>query len=125
MKKRTEGDRPSPFSVRLTPCERAQIEQAAGDMPLGVYVRSVLLGERGQRRRNAKKAPVQDQRALAEVLARLGQSRLSSNVNQLAKAANSGSLPVNPDTEVAIKTACAELKTMRRLLMSALGLRTE
>ncbi len=31
-------------------------------------------------------------------MGKLGESRLASNINQLAKAANSGSLPVTPDT---------------------------
>jgi hypothetical protein len=59
------------------------------------------------------------------VLAMLGQSRLSSNVNQLAKSANSGSLPVTPETEAALLAAAAEIQDMRRLLIKALNLELE
>ena len=65
---------------------------------------------------------VKDYKALAEVLAKLGASRLSSNLNQLAKAANSGSLPVTPETENALQAACRDIRAVKRLLMTALGI---
>ena len=55
----------------------------------------------------------------------LGKSRLSSNLNQLARAVNSGSLPVSPETEKAILEACAEIKTMSNNLTKALGVEPE
>ena len=60
--------------------------------------------------------------ALAQLLAMLGQSRLANNVNQLAKAANTGSLPVTPETEEALLTAVQEVTRMRQLLIEALDL---
>ena len=50
----------------------------------------------------------------------LGQSRLANNMNQLAKAANSGSLPVTPETEEALLNAVREVAYMRTLLIQAL-----
>jgi hypothetical protein len=41
-------------------------------------------------------------------------------VNQLARAANTGSLPVTPDTEEALLTAVREVSNMRELLIQAL-----
>jgi hypothetical protein len=52
----------------------------------------------------------------------LGQSRLSSNLNQLAKAVNTGALPVTPETESEIVAACASVTAMRYDLLNALGL---
>ena len=68
-------------------------------------------------------APVQDHKALARVLAALGQSRLSSNLNQLARAVNTGTLPVHPEIEDELREACAEIAKMRAELVSALGLK--
>ena len=51
----------------------------------------------------------------------LGGSRLSSNLNQLAKAVNTGSLPVTPETEDDLKQACREVAEMRAELLRALG----
>lgn len=84
--------RPPPFSLRLTFEERAKIEHDAAGMSLGGYIRSRLLDPNWIAPRRRGKFPVKDHRALAQLLAMLGQSRLANNVNQLAKAANSGSL---------------------------------
>ncbi|MEO6215103.1 MAG: hypothetical protein ABIO86_03660 [Sphingomonas sp.] len=75
--------------------------------------------------RRRSKAPVKDHQALAQVLGLLGQSRLSSNLNQLARSANTGSLPVTPDTEAALMSAVADVQELRRLLLEALNLEAE
>lgn len=114
--------RSPPFSLRLTFEERAKLEQDAAGMSLGGYIRSRLLDPNRTPPRRRGKFPVKDHRALAQLLAMLGQSRLANNVNQLAKAANSGSLPVTPETEEALLTAAREVAQMRELLIKALGM---
>ena len=89
--------KPRPFSLRLTAEERAQLEAEAGPSPLGAYIRAKLLNGTAAPRR-AHRRPVKDDQALAQVLSRLGDSRLSSNLNQLARSANTGSLPVTAET---------------------------
>lgn len=110
------------FSLRLTPEERAQLEKDAAGMSLGAYIRSRLFGENLPTRRTRNKHPVKDHQELAKVLGELGSSRLANNLNQLAKAANSGSLEVSPDTEKSLLNACGEIRWMRHVLLSALGL---
>ncbi|BBK40433.1 hypothetical protein STVA_04530 [Allostella vacuolata] len=112
-----------PFSIRLTEDERRHLEAAAGSVPIGAYVRQRLLGESQQRRPTRSRVVVRDQVAIAGLLAELGQSRLTSNLNQLAKAANIGALPVTPDAEKELLDACANVRQMRDALMRALGLR--
>jgi hypothetical protein len=51
----------------------------------------------------------------------LGASRLSSNLNQLAKAVNTGSLPVSPEVEAELMEACQEVQELRADLLRALG----
>ncbi len=111
-----------PFSLRLSFEERAQLEQEATGMPLGRYIRDKVLDGKAKPRRTRGKFPVKDHEALGRVLGALGASRLSSNVNQLARAVNTGSLPVKPETEDAIKQACREIAQIRRDLLAALGL---
>lgn len=72
--------------------------------------------------RRRDKFPVKNQKALASVLAMLGQSRLANNLNQLTRSANTGSLAMTPDTEAALKVACRDIATIRHMLMVALGL---
>jgi hypothetical protein len=55
------------------------------------------------------------------VLGALGRSRLSSNLNQLAKAVNTGSLPVTPETEADLRQACRDVAEIRADLLRALG----
>ena len=113
---------PPPFSLRLTFEERAALDQAADGMPLGAFIRSRLLGEKLEPRRTRGKHPVKDHEALGRVLGELGKSRLANNLNQLARAANSGSLPVTPETEAALREACSNVGFIRACLMKALGL---
>jgi len=111
---------PSPFSLRLTFEERAQLEQDAAGMALGAYVRERLFGDNVAPRKTRGKFPVKDHEALGRVLAALGASRVSNNLNQLAKAVNTGSLPATPETELDLVEACAAIQDMRRDLLSAL-----
>lgn len=113
---------PRPFSLRLSAEQRRALEARAGTLPLGEYIRGRLFSDdlrSKQVRRHPR--PVKDHKALAEVLARVGASRLASNLNQLAKAANTGALSVTPETEAALRQACADIAAMRAALMRALG----
>lgn len=116
-----QNKRPAPFSLRLSFEERAQLEEAAAGMPLGTFIREKLLGGDLTPRRTRGRNPVKDHAALAKVLGALGQSRLSSNLNQLAKAAHVGALPVTPEIEEQLTQACAEIRGLRSELMKALG----
>lgn len=109
-----------PFSLRLTAEERKRLDEMAGNQPLGSYIRDRLLGEQTEKRRKIKK-PKPDTAMLAMVLSELGQSRLASNINQLAKAANMGTLDITPEIEREIEQACREIQAMRALLITALG----
>ena len=116
-----KSDRPKPpFSLRLTFEERSRLENEAQGMPLGAYIRQRLL-EGAPRPKRLRPSPVEDRDALRQVLGLLGQSRLANNVNQLAKAANLGTLPVDPETEEALYHASCDIEKMRKMLMRALG----
>lgn len=117
--------RPSPFSLRLTFEQRARLEREAGNIPLGAYILERLFNGDSPPPRRRGKNPVKDHHALAQLLGKLGQSRLSANLNQLAKSANTGSLPVTPDTEAALNEAAADVRDMRRMLIEALNLEVE
>ncbi|MFC5583805.1 hypothetical protein ACFPOD_01675 [Nitratireductor kimnyeongensis] len=112
---------PPPFSLRLTHAEKARLLAEAGRKPLGAYIRERLLGADAAPRKRLRNSPVKDQEALARALAALGQSRLSSNLNQLAKAVNTGSLPVTPETEADLQQACRDVSALRADLLRALG----
>lgn len=60
---------------------------------------------------------------MAQVLALLGKSHIANNINQLARAANTGSLPVNIETERALNDAANDVARMRKMLIETLDLR--
>lgn len=92
-----------------------------GSKALSAYIREQLFGDDAAPRKRSGNSPVQDVEALGRVLGALGQSRLSSNLNQLARAVNTGSLPVTPETEAELAAACRDISAMRADLLRALG----
>jgi hypothetical protein len=126
---RKRKTRPAPYSIRFTPEERARLDRDAGKKPVSMHIRDKLFGDgvsHRVRRPNRKlHQPSVNQAALARVLAALGQSRLASNLNQIAKAANMGALPVTPDLERDLQEACCEVRSMRADLIAALGLKAD
>ncbi|MXO69050.1 plasmid mobilization relaxosome protein MobC [Altererythrobacter marinus] len=113
---------PKPVSVRFTDEERAELERKAGDLTLSAYVRSRCVGDSAPAHRTKGKRPVKDEEALGRVLGALGRSQLSNNLNQLAKAANSGTLGLQEDTEAALQKAAYDIAYIRMTLIKALGL---
>ncbi len=117
--------RPAPFSLRLTFEERRKLEQQAAGMPIAAYVKQQVFGPGAVARSPRGKAPVKDHQVLAQLLAQLGASRMANNLNQLARAANRGSLPVNEETERYLQRACEDVAAMRWMLMKGLGMKPE
>jgi hypothetical protein len=115
-------DKPSPFCLRLSLQERQWLEQAAGGMPLGEYIRQRLFGEGRLKRKTRVRVPIKDHRMLSQLLGELGRSRLPSNLNQLAKAVHTGTLVLSPEVEALLMESCADVRSMRANLMQALGL---
>ncbi|MCF3932873.1 hypothetical protein L1787_05520 [Acuticoccus sp. M5D2P5] len=116
-----KGKYPAPFSLRLTHEERARLLADAGRKPVGAYIRDRLFGDEASPRKRRGASPVKDHESLGRVLGALGQSRLSANLNQLARAVHTGSLPVTPETEADLKQACRDVAAMRADLLRALG----
>lgn len=112
----------SPFCLRLTQEERAQLEREAAGLSLGEYVRQRVFDEKRTKRRTRHKHPVRDHQILSQLLGKLGRSRLSNNLNQLPKAANSGLLILTPEVKTSLLNACADIRHIRETLMKSLGL---
>ena len=112
---------PPPFSIRFTFEERARLDADRGPNALSTHIRELLFGDNATPRTRPGNSPVGDAEALGRVLGALGASRLSANLNQLAKAVNTGSLPVSPEVEAELIEACQEVQELRSDLLLALG----
>jgi hypothetical protein len=114
--------RQPPFSLRLTPEERGQLERDAAGQSIAEHVKAILFKD-APRTQPRGKTPVKDHQALGEVLAKLGASRISNNLNQLAYAANTGNLPFDPETIQRLNEAYQHVREIRDLLIKSLGLK--
>ncbi|WP_205691944.1 plasmid mobilization relaxosome protein MobC [Caulobacter soli] len=111
--------------MRLTHEERARLERDAVGMALGAYIKWRVFNPDKPPPRVRGKAPVKDHLALTKLMGLLGQSRIANNLNQLARGANTGTLPVTEETEAALLEAVRDVAELRRLLIAALGLGDE
>lgn len=102
------------LTVRLSADERAAIDDAAdkAGLALGSYARQALLGAPAPRQ---VRRPVVERRELARLLGELG--KIGGNLNQLAKAANSGVVVYEGEIEAANRA----LIEMRDAVLMALG----
>ena len=117
---KTKG--PAPFSLRMTAEERLDLERRAGRQPLGAYIRERLFERQTTPRRCRGQGVVKDHKALSQVLGLLGRSRLAATMNQLARAADVGALPVSPEVETSLRDACKDVAAIKALVMRALGI---
>lgn len=122
----TQEGRPvtTPFSVRFTADERMRLEARAGRRPLGEFIREAALDRAGleRRKRSDRPSPKHADRALAEVLVRLGRSDLSANLASMARSAETGLLLVRPEHELLIVEACTDIRQVRDEVLGYLRL---
>jgi hypothetical protein len=102
------------LTVRLSAEERAAIDEAANKAGLvvGSYARQAMLGAPAPRQ--VRRPPV-ERRELARLLGELG--KIGGNLNQLAKAANTGILTYGGDIDAAL----AGLAEVKDAILRALG----
>lgn len=117
--------RPPPFSLRLSEAERAHLTAQANGAPLAAYVKAKLFENASLPRKTRAGRTIQDRQAFAQALALLGKSDLAKNVASLARAAEIGALPVDPDTEAKLLIVCDHVRHIRAMLMVGLGLSSQ
>ncbi|HEY2068133.1 MAG TPA: plasmid mobilization relaxosome protein MobC [Rhizomicrobium sp.] len=102
------------LTVRLSAEERAVIEDAAekAGLAVGSYARQAMLGAPAPRQ--VRRLPV-ERKELARLLGELG--HIGANLNQLAKAANTGVVVYESE----IGTALRALAEVRDAILKALG----
>lgn len=115
-----------PLSLRLTFGERAFLEQKAGGLSLSSYIKGELFSAAPSLGLGAPQRAVRpDQRALAQILAKLGETNLALSMSDLAEAASTGCLYVGDDVARQLQQACTDIAEIRLLLLEALGKRRQ
>lgn len=113
------------ITLRLTEEEHAKLTKASEGVSVSYYIRKKLFGKDVSLRKTRNRVPIRDQQVLAQVLGKLGQTRIANNLNQIAHEANCGSLLIDAVTEQEIKAACAQIAWMRVKLIEALGIKVK
>lgn len=113
----------SPICLRVSPEEKARLEHDAGNMTLSAYIREKVLGENAAPRKRRMTRPIKDHKIIAQLFALIKQTQCWNNLNQIAKAINSNTWMITPESEKALRDACKAIIEIRSLLMKALGLR--
>ncbi|MBL1148119.1 MAG: plasmid mobilization relaxosome protein MobC [Pseudomonadota bacterium] len=112
------AERSSPVTFRATDGEKQALRDSAGRMPVSAYIRFMLFDMPSPRRAISY---VENKELIEHLLHRLGNSRISGNLNQIAKACNSGALPLDAETHALLHEACHAVLEMREELSVALG----
>lgn len=97
------------------------MEELSDQMTLSAYVRACVFAEDSKLRKTRATDLAQEKKLAVEALALLGQSRIASNLNQLAYHANIGVLIVRETERAQIVEANAHLADIRACLMDSLG----
>jgi hypothetical protein len=102
------------IAVRLTDDDHSFLEQTAKEagLSVGAFLRTIALGTAGAR---AVKRPPIDRKQLAKLLGEIG--KLGSNVNQIAKWANTDRAA---PSRAEIARMCEDIAAMRAEVMKAL-----
>jgi hypothetical protein len=119
----SKSKRPAPFPVRLSAEERVHLERKAGSRPLGAYIRAALLNGAEAPRKPTRK-PSADHVALGQILGLMGKSEQVRCLFLLLAAAESQRVSMTKTDKAALHQACADMREMRGLLVTALGLRS-
>lgn len=114
--------KPPPFSIWLNWAQRKKLDELSNGEPWATYIKRIIFSGKLVPAQKNTPNPL-DRKLIAKLISVIGKSRLSSNVNQLAKAANSGSLQVNEEVVKALMQTCRTIEWMRITLIKALGLK--
>lgn len=123
---KTKRKRIAPLSIRVTHEEREWLIKASGNMSVNAYVKQcVFLANDNVPAKLRKGSLAQDRKSIAQILGRFSQLDIFSTIKGLFKAMESGHLHLKPETEAALQKACSDIRDIRRMLITALGIKAE
>jgi hypothetical protein len=113
----------SSLTLRVSSAERNRWDKAADELGLstGKYIRTALASDEVQHKLSRLLAKQHSRKDYPIILHALGKSRLTSNLNQLAYAANIGNVEFTPDVAAQINEAYEVILYIRTLLIKGAG----
>ena len=112
----------TPFSIRLTPAEKARLREDAAGEPLGTYVKKTLFSP--TTKAAARRSMIDEHsKLIGQVLAMVGSSGMADALTTMALAIQSGTFESEAEILEALNNAETELSEIRTALLKALGMR--
>ena len=108
------------FSIRLTAKERVKLDSAAGDMPLGAYIRSRLFKTPSPRHYKRLRLDI-DRNAIRRIWRELGHQRIASNLSYIVKAIESEDLETDDALEMQLRCLRTDVRALIRQFKEAMG----
>uniref|UniRef100_UPI003BAB2F23 hypothetical protein n=1 Tax=Stappia sp. TaxID=1870903 RepID=UPI003BAB2F23 len=108
-------------TIRFKPDEYALVTAKAGKKPVSTFLRGLALEKAAQKRKENRPAPLKDQKALAQILALLGQHKLISTFRQAQRDIDNGVKPADDETVILLRECRDLLTSIHALLLRALG----
>jgi hypothetical protein len=108
-------------TIRFKPDEYALVTAKAGKKPVSTFLRDLALEKAAQRRKAHSPAPLKDQKALAQILALLGQHKLVNAFKQAQRHIDNGVKPTDDETLMLLRECRDLLASIHALLLRALG----
>lgn len=119
----SKSKRIPPLSIPLSKEKRELLVRQAGNLSLAGYIKSIVFADNAPRYRSRRQIPDMDAKLLAELLVHLGSSRVASNLNQIAKHLNQGTLIDDPELDSDLRQAVEEVSMIRSTLLQAMGVK--
>lgn len=114
--------RAAPLSIRLSANERTWLEEQAGGIPIGTYVKSRLFAANDNTPpRTRGCAPIKNYEELAKIHGKFARFDVFLTIKGLLKVAASNNIRLKPQTEDALIAACHDISDIRHHIMKALG----
>ncbi len=114
-----------PFSIRLTAQEHERLTIMANKLGLkkAEFFRVTAFSKEVERAFELLITRREERKETARILSAIGESRIASNLNQIAFAANTGSLEFTPTVAAQINEAYTAVMRMRQMLITYQGVR--
>lgn len=114
-----------PTSIRFTLYEHQRLEFMAQKLGLkkSEFIRVAVFSKEVERAFELLITRREERKEMARVLAAIGASRIASNLNQLAKAANTGCLELSPTVIAQLNEAYDTVMRMNRMLITFQGVK--
>lgn len=116
----------APLSIRVTKDEREFLVKLAGKLPVSTYIKQRLFCANDN---VAPSLPTNSQfskkQLLAQILGKLAKLEVFAVFKAILSLVENGQTNLKPETEAALQQACRDIGDIRRMLIEALGIKSQ